>query len=606
MSGSGNDVPPLHRAHAEPRALQPQRAAALGDWRDRLAFGPIRLAAVVLPLVLALGFAWWSWREVEQRGDERATHTAALLQGQLERALEVQDAIIAAVQARTEGMAWAEIAASREVWELIRRLDGAAPNTFRLGLIDPQARLAQISSMFPAPAAEMSDRDYVHAVRTAEAGTSVIGEPVLGRMSREAVMPYARARLGADGRPDGGVIWTTLQIAQVTALFERVAGPDDTIILARADGAMLVRQPALVEELAPRLPAGSVPMATVVQALSDGADGGTGYARGLSPFDGRMRIHAARRVGMSDAVVIYGRSMAEMRAAWLEQSAWMAVPAAITSALLLFLTLRGQAAVRREIAAQAAARVAAEQRADIEATLRQAQRMEVLGRLSAGLVHDVRNTMQAVQAGVSLIERATAQGDAARVHEVAEMVREAIGRAGQLTQRLLAGGATREGAAGMCDPAATVAAACGLLQSALGPQYRLEQRLADGLPRQVGANPAELDSAVVNLIVNARDAMPGGGEIVVAMRAVGAAPALPDGAYVELSVTDTGVGMDAATQARAMEAFFTTKGHNGSGLGLSSIRAFVRGCGGTMTLRSAPGAGTTVTLWLPAVAEGRG
>jgi signal transduction histidine kinase len=265
-------------------------------------------------------------------------------------------------------------------------------------------------------------------------------------------------------------------------------------------------------------------------------------------------------------------------------------------------------AVRREIESQVEARAAAEQRAaaeaaraDIEAVLRQTQRMEVLGQIAAGLVHDVRNTMQAVHAGVTMIEQATEQGDGARVREVTAMVREAIDRAGQLTQRLLTKEPGAEAGTGACDPAATVAAACRLLQSALGPGYRLVQRVEAGLPREVRGRQAELESALVNLIVNARDAMPEGGEIAVAVAQAARAPGLPDRAYLEISVSDSGVGMDEETQARATEAFFTTKGQNGTGLGLASIRAFVGNSGGTMTLRSAPGAGTTVTLWLPAV-----
>jgi signal transduction histidine kinase len=108
----------------------------------------------------------------------------------------------------------------------------------------------------------------------------------------------------------------------------------------------------------------------------------------------------------------------------------------------------------------------------------------------------------------------------------------------------------------------------------------------------------------MNLVINARDAMPGGGEIRIALRSAAGAPGLPPpGRYLELAITDTGTGMDAETLARAPEAFFTTKPGGGTGLGLSSIRGFVEGAGGTMRLHSTPGAGTTVTLWLPEAQE---
>ncbi len=110
----------------------------------------------------------------------------------------------------------------------------------------------------------------------------------------------------------------------------------------------------------------------------------------------------------------------------------------------------------------------------------------------------------------------------------------------------------------------------------------------------------------MNLVINARDAMPAGGEITIALRPTADAPGLAPGHYMELSVTDRGIGMDADTLSRATDAFFTTKPGGGTGLGLSSIRGFVEGAGGTMQLHSIPGQGTTVTLWLPEASEAGG
>jgi signal transduction histidine kinase len=124
-----------------------------------------------------------------------------------------------------------------------------------------------------------------------------------------------------------------------------------------------------------------------------------------------------------------------------------------------------------------------------------------------------------------------------------------------------------------------------------------------GQPPWIAGHPAELDSALMNLVLNARDAMPAGGEITIALRPTADAPGLAPGHYMELSVSDRGMGMDADTLARATEAFFTTKPMGGTGLGLSSIRGFVDGASGTMQLHSTPGQGTTVTLWLPEAPE---
>jgi CheY-like chemotaxis protein len=148
-----------------------------------------------------------------------------------------------------------------------------------------------------------------------------------------------------------------------------------------------------------------------------------------------------------------------------------------------------------------------------------------------------------------------------------------------------------------------------LLKRSLGEQITLTTVLSGALwPTR--ADPSELENAVLNLAINARDAMPKGGKLVIETRnvsvdeaAVKADPGLRAGDYVRISVTDSGTGMDAETQKRAFEPFFTTKEGRGTGLGLSTIYGFAQQSGGYVTIRSAPGAGTTVSLYLPREAE---
>ena len=243
---------------------------------------------------------------------------------------------------------------------------------------------------------------------------------------------------------------------------------------------------------------------------------------------------------------------------------------------------------RREEAATAEAR-------RHEAALREAQKMEAVGRLTGGIAHDFNNMLMVVQAGFETIRRRPA--DPARVAATAEAGLEAVERASRLTRQLLTYARRRELRAEVVNANALLQALEPMLHSALGESGRLALRLEPGLlPARL--DPSEFEQAVMNLVVNARDAMlPGGGQVVVTTANAGG--------RVVLSVADDGAGMDEATRQRATEPFFTTKEFGrGSGLGLAQVYGFAQGAGGGMELASTPGAGTVVTLRFPAAAAG--
>ena len=394
---------------AYPHAAAPALAARTPM---RAPFTALQVASLALPFLLAIVFSAWIWRQVEADAHEAAARTAELLHEQVARAVEVQDAIIAVVRARIEGMGGEEIAPSEGVATLLTRLDEATPITSRNGIFGPAGTLVAMSrAPPPGPRTSHTDRDIFAPLSAPGQDRAMLGRPVVGRTSRDRVFPYARPHLGPDGQSTGGVIWTTFLPDSFAAMFQRIAlHPQDTVMLVRADGVVLPRYPWIdLTELT-----------------------------ALAPEDPPMR-------SVADAVA----------------------------------------------------------RADAEAMLRQSQRVEVLGEL----------------------------------------------------------------------------------------------------PPWIAGHPAELDSALMNLVLNARDAMPAGGEITIALRPTADAPGLAPGHSMEMSVSDRGMGMDADTLARATEAFFTTKPVGGTGLGLSSIRGFVDGAGGTMQRHSTPGQGTTVTLWLPEAPE---
>ena len=242
------------------------------------------------------------------------------------------------------------------------------------------------------------------------------------------------------------------------------------------------------------------------------------------------------------------------------------------------------------------------EREQTESRLAQAQRMEALGQLAGGIAHDFNNVLQAVTGGLSLIQRRS--NDAEVVKQIAGMVGDAAQRGASVTGRLLA--FARQGAlrAEPVSPRPLLEGLCEMLAHTLGAGVAIEVAADQNLPA-LFADKSQLELVLVNLAVNARDAMPNGGRLLLAAaREVvldKAHPAgLASGCYLRLSVSDTGVGMTAATLARASEPFFTTKPvGQGTGLGLSMARGFAHQSGGAITIASSPGQGTTVTLWFP-------
>ncbi len=247
------------------------------------------------------------------------------------------------------------------------------------------------------------------------------------------------------------------------------------------------------------------------------------------------------------------------------------------------------------------------ERLDLEARLRQAQRLEAVGQLTGGVAHDFNNLLTVVLGnGDVLID---ALGDRPDLQELARMITGAADRGAQLTQRLLAFSRRQALAPQPLDLNAAVRGMEKLLRQTIGQGIAMQFHLTP-TPWPAHVDVAQFESAVLNLCLNARDAMPSGGRLTVetANVVVDAVPAPPDvdlepGRYVLLAITDTGSGMDADTAARAFEPFFTTKSPGqGTGLGLSMVFGFVKQSRGQVRIYSEVGVGTTVKLYLPRAA----
>ena len=280
----------------------------------------------------------------------------------------------------------------------------------------------------------------------------------------------------------------------------------------------------------------------------------------------------------------------------------------ITEARLAADVLEARVAERTAALTQAVDALHAEalEREQTEETLRQSQKMEAVGQLTGGIAHDFNNMLQAIGGSLELLQRRIGQGRMDQAGQFVDAARQMVERAAALTHRLLAFARRQALQPRAVEPNALIEGMADLIRRTTGSGIAVELSRGDGI-WTVLCDPNQLENVLLNLAINARDAMPGGGRLIIGTKDVrlseadvagqeGAGP----GDYVEISVADTGMGMDEATRARAFEPFFTTKPlGQGTGLGLSQLYGFVRQSDGVVCLDSAPGQGTVVRLYLP-------
>jgi two-component system NtrC family sensor kinase len=566
--------------------------AGLGSARP--GFAALWAAAILVPLALFLAAAAWTWRATEQDAQNRLARTVGMLHEHALRAFETQEAVLEAVDLRVSGLSWDEIASSRPVHEFLAALASRTAPSGGMILADASARTRAASYQFPAPLIDLADRDYVAAHRKSRLGLYV-GAVILSRPQNTTVFSVSRRRSAEEGHFDGLAV-SSFKPGYFEDFYRTVTeSPDDVVALVRDDGALLARMPAPSDPESYRSRLESGPLAAAREQ-------GLAVARGRSPLDGRERLYHFQKVGAYPVFVVYGLDAAVVRGAWLRQLAVVGITCGLAAVLLLTFIGQAHAAVRRESAALAAARAEAERRTETEARLRHAQRIDALGQIVGGVAHDFNNVVMSVMAGVRTIEKRI--DDPSQIRRITGLILAAAERGGRLTSRMLAFARREDARTEVFAVGDAMRGVCELLEGTLGSATRLTWSLTDGLALARG-DQAEFESVIVNLVVNARDAMPGGGTVTVTAEPVAVAEdeveGLEAGSYARITVADEGTGMDEATLARAGEAFFTTKEPGkGTGLGLAMAIAFAKQAGGTLTIASAPGEGTTVIFWLAA------
>ena len=564
--------------------------ASISSWRR--AVTPLQVACVVFPAALFGCLAWIDYQVESERMRDEVETTTGVLAEHAQTVVETADLVLTRVLDQIAGQDWAEIAASPRTHAVLLRLERELPQIEAVYLVDPTGTLAASSRAYPMPRYDLRDADYFTETRAQNTDGVVISAPLPAAMSGTKGFILSRRRV-RDGRFDG-VVSITISQRYFEAFYGTILRRPhaSAAALVRTDGAVLVRVPSPPTMLH-LLPASNAMM----RAAATGGD--FVLYGGRSVVDGAQRIAGLRRVHGVPLLAGFSISRSVLLTTWGIHAAIMAACAILLS-LLLLITER---AVRRRAATEyAALRQLVEQterRRQVEALARQGQKMEALGRLTGGVAHDFNNLLAVILGSLELAQRRETNPGTARLLQTAT---EAAERGAKLTAQMLSFSRKNDVAVQSVDVNAVIRGMDDLLRRTLGPSIHLRYDMAeDGWP--VLADLAQLELALLNLAVNARDAMPNGGDLTFRTRAVAAGDGLVSGLapgnYVCVQVTDSGVGMSEDVRVHAHEPFFTTKGPGGgTGLGLSMVYGFVRDLGGALVIDSAPGAGTTVNLFL--------
>ncbi len=565
-------------------------SALRGQWK-RTAY-PLQIACVVFPAILFSGLAWIDYRvEAERTRDAVATTTAALAE-HAQAVVETADLVLARVLDHIAGQDWTTLATSRETHDFLLHLQQELPQLESVFLVDPNGINVASSRAWPMPPFDVHEREYFATPAARNSDEHFVTAPFRGMMSGRLGFTISCRRV-RDGSFDGVVAVTISQQYFETFYRTILSHPESSAAgLIRADGALLVRFPDPDSEQKTLPP--SHPMLVAANAGQD-----QGVFESRSFLDGNQRTAGFRRLRGMPLLVGYSIHRSVLLTTWGVHAAILAACAVLLSLLLLVT----EQAVRRKTASEhdSLRRLVeeTERRRHAEAMAQQSQKMEALGRLTGGVAHDFNNLLAVVLASLELAQRRETNP---RTVGLLRAATEAAQRGAKLTAQMLAFSRKQEVAVRSIDVNGVIRGMDDLFRRTLGPPVRLHYALDPDL-WPVLADLVQLELALLNLAVNSRDAMPNGGDLTFRSNTLtfagGENPDLTPGDYVRVQVVDTGVGMSETVLARAHEPFFTTKGPgSGTGLGLSMVYGFARELGGALTFDSAPGRGTTVSVFL--------
>jgi signal transduction histidine kinase/ActR/RegA family two-component response regulator len=552
----------------------------------------LRLASIVLPLLLSGAAGFYDYTTITANVVRRVDTSTGMLAEHAEKVLETNDLVLTDVAARIKGMDWAQIAASEDLHNWFVDLTQRMPQLDSVFLVGQDGKVALSSRAFPIKPYDVTMRDYYADARAGDLGLFV-SRPFAEQLSQTTGFTVSR-RLGG---PDfAGLVAVTLSPRYFENFYRSILETSDVgvAVLEDLNGNLLARYPAASD-----LNQAIVKRGPVYRRLAEGFD--HAVILGNSGIDGAPRVVGYRRLeGYPNLVVAFRINASSYLRPWFIHAGFLAVLALLTAGLLYAATTTAMR--RAEAERTGALRLVEETRRRewAEEALQQVQKMEALGRLTGGVAHDFNNLLAAVLGSLELAALRVTDPTVTRLLNAATRAAE---RGAKLTAQMLAFSRNQRVALQAIDPNTIIRGMDEMLRRTLGPSIRINYRLADDL-WPATADPTQFELAILNLAINARDAMPSGGILGVASQNITGGEATPPdllpGDYVQVSVSDNGAGMPAEVKDRAFEPFYTTKGvGKGTGLGLSMVYGLAKQGGGTVVIDSEPEWGTSIHLYLP-------
>ncbi|MGH6727924.1 MAG: ATP-binding protein [Pseudolabrys sp.] len=547
------------------------------------------VASIVLPVVLFAFAAWVSYRNFERVADERINRSLDILNEHALKVLQTIERTFAEIDEIVRGMSDDDIRMNEEpLHDRLRRIVDALPQLQGIAIMDRTGHPLVSANLFPVPRdLDLSDRDFFKVQANGKPGTYVssVHKPRMRGLD-SYFFALSQRRQSDDGKFNG-----TISVAVLPSYFEEFyakMGNDEGSYfgMARADGGFLARYP--------------IPKDRLVK-LDERSKLREGIALGLdrwiytvdSQFDHIDRRIGYRKLTGFPVYVLAGEEKSAIARDWLAYMSGHLIFGLPATAFLyagLGLALRRTKRLYDE----------ADLREAAEGALRQSQRLEAIGQLTGGVAHDFNNLLMIISGSVQRLRNELTDNKYARV---LDMIATATQRGESLTRQLLTYSRQQTLTPQVIDLSQRLPLLRDLLTRSLRADIVIKVDVPDGVCA-CRVDPGEFELAILNLAVNAKDAMPVGGTLSIRVKPVTLKGEATEeglsGEFAAIRVADTGQGIPPDVLTRVFEPFFTTKEvGKGTGLGLSQVYGFARQSGGTATITSAEGRGTAITIYLP-------
>jgi signal transduction histidine kinase len=548
------------------------------------------VASIALPLLLFCYVGWTTYHSAFALADERIERFLDIAAEQALRVFQSISVTFDSVEQITRGRTDRSIKLNEaELSERLKQFVAALPGIGSIWMLDKNSDALVSSLFFPIPPAfNAPERAHLKS-RLALDSNIHIGEVVRIEVTGKLIFPVSKWRFDSSGT-FAGITEISVSPQAFERFYEQLAARSSaSFTLFREDGAVLARHPS------PTLTGMKLDASSgFKQMIAQNPAGGRYTA--ISSIDHVERRIAVRKLASFPLYVTSSLQTSDILGEWLSYMAGhlvFGIPATLFLVVLILLAMRRTSALYAE----------SERREALEASLRQSQKMEAVGQLTGGVAHDFNNLLTIILGNLQMALRQNPEG---KTKTLMSNAYQAADRATELTKRLLAFSRSQPLQPHPVDANRLVAGMSDLLDRTLGETIAVETVRSAGLWLTEADGP-QLEAAILNLAINARDAMAEGGKVTIETGNAfldefycESVEGVKPGQYVMISVTDTGSGMPQDVIDKAFDPFFTTKAAGaGTGLGLSQVYGFIKQSGGHVRIYSEIGEGTTVKIYLP-------